>query len=114
MPTYLILFREPDGRQTPHSPEYMLQHQAKVKAWLNELINDKRLLSGNALSVNGKVISLQADGQLISNGPYQVNGTEIVGGYLIINADSLDHATEIIKTCPIFDSDAFAEVREIM
>jgi hypothetical protein len=114
MKTYLILFREPDGRQIPHTAEYAQQHQVKVKAWLNELIKNDHLISGNALSLNGKVIGLKADGKPITNGPYQVNDTEIIGGYLIIKANDLDQATELIKSSPIFDSDAFAEVREMM
>ena len=34
--------------------------------------------------------------------------------YLIINADSLDHAAELSKKCPIFENDGQVEVREIM
>ena len=51
--------------------------------------------------------------QLTSQGPYRI-GTEIVGGYLLINAGSLEEATAIIQTCPIFDYGGFAEVRETM
>jgi predicted ester cyclase len=37
-----------------------------------------------------------------------------VGGYLLINAHSLDEATSLMQSCPIFEFGGYAEIREIM
>jgi len=40
---------------------------------------------------------------------------DLVGGYLIVEADDLDEATEIAKSCPIFERDnGSVEVRQLM
>lgn len=40
-------------------------------------------------------------------------GTEIIGGFLLIKADTLEDATEMMKSCPIFEFGGYAEIREI-
>lgn len=114
MKTYMILFREPDGRLEPHTADELKEHRAKWALWQNDLATKGQMISGNALSLKGLVIGLQAAGQPVSTGPYYVNKTEIVGGYLIIKATDIDEAATAIKTCPVFDFGAFAEIREIM
>ena len=70
-----------------------------------------RLAGGKALTLQGNVI--KGKNPQVTEGPHTV-GTEIVGGYLIINADSLEEATILMKSCPIFEFDGYAEVRETM
>jgi len=36
-----------------------------------------------------------------------------VGGYLVVSAKDLEHATELAKGCPIFKNDGTVEVRPI-
>jgi hypothetical protein len=38
-------------------------------------------------------------------------GTEIVGGYLLIQAEDLDNAVEITRELPVYEFDGYAEVR---
>ncbi len=114
MKTYLVLFREPDGRQQPHTDDEVKHHRAKWQVWQDGLIANGQLLGGNALTLNGVVIGLQTEDQTVSNGPYYVNETEMVGGYLVIKAKDVDGATAAIKSCPVFDFGAFAEIRELM
>lgn len=114
MKTYMVLFREPDGRLEPHTTGEIKEHREKWAIWQNELITKGLLISGNALTLNGAVIGLHAKGQPVSNGPYYVHQTEIVGGYLVIKATDIDEATAAIKTCPVFDFGSFAEIREVM
>ena len=51
----------------------------------------------------------------VTDGPF-AEGKEIVGGYLIVEAGSLDAATELSKGCPIFgeDDNGTLEVRAVM
>ncbi|WP_448698549.1 YciI family protein [Mucilaginibacter sp. AW1-3] len=114
MKTYLVLFREPDGRLDPHAPEEIKDHRTKWALWQGDLVAKGLLMGGNALTLNGVVIGPQAEGLPVSSGPYYVNQTEIVGGYLIIKAANIADATVLIKTCPVFDFGALAEIREMM
>ena len=69
-----------------------------------------RSLAGEPLDKTGKVLRGRA--KSITDGPF-VEGKEIVGGYLIVNAGSLDQAVEISKGCPIFEHDGSMEVRQV-
>jgi hypothetical protein len=70
-----------------------------------------QLIDGLPLSKEGKVV--EKEGAVITDGPF-AEGAEMVGGYLIVSADTLDTATEISKGCPIFEHGGSVEVREIM
>jgi hypothetical protein len=111
MKDFLVLLREDDGRTIQHSASEMEKHQLNWKNWLEAANQKGRLTGGKALTLRGNVI--RNFGAQISEGPY-ANGKEIVGGYLLIKAESLEEATELMKSCPVFESDGFAEVREVM
>ena len=54
---------------------------------------------------------IKGEGQ-VSEGIHRV-GTEIVGGFLLLKAESLDEAVGIAESCPIYEFDGYAEVREM-
>lgn len=110
MNDFLVLFREPDGRTAEHTDEDTRQHQLNWKNWLEYYGKQGNLAGGKALALKGKVIR---GSQHPTDGPYAV-GKEIVGGFLLIKANNLDEAVEIVQTCPIFEFGGFAEVREMM
>ena len=110
MKTYLVLFREPDGRVDSHSEEEMKGHGQNWKLWLDEWGKQGRLAGGNSLTLNGKLIS--GRDKIVTNTIHR-SGTEIVGGFLLIKADNLEEATEIASSCPIYEFDGYAEVREL-
>ena len=110
MKDFLILFREPDGRMHQHSDDDNHAHQSKVKSWMELLVKNGNLSGGRALSLNGKVINTNGE---VQNDIYKV-GTEIVGGYILLKSNSIDQATDLIKTCPILERGGFAEIREVM
>ena len=65
------------------------------------------------MTLAGKVMRPTAAGLHVSEGPYRVNGREIVGGYLLIKAIDFDEAVALMQTCPVFDADGFVEIREM-
>jgi len=111
MNKYLYLFRGGDARMAELSPEQMQEHMQKWGAWMQELSEKNVLIDGLPLSKEGKRV--KEAGKVILDGPY-TEGAEVVGGYLMVNAESLDHAVEISKGCPIFENDGEIEVRETM
>lgn len=111
MTKYMYLFRGGDAARTEVSPEDMQIHMEKWKNWMGGLAGKEQLVDGLPLSKEGKtVVGANA---IVHDGPF-AEGKEIVGGYLIVNAESLDDAVIISKGCPIFEHDGTVEVREIM
>ena len=110
MNKYLYLFRGGDAAMAEFSPEQMQQHMQKWGVWMQELTDKSILIDGLPLAKEGKRVK---SGNVIIDGPY-TEGAEVVGGYLMVNAESLDHAVEISKGCPIFENDGEVEVRETM
>ena len=52
-------------------------------------------------------------GNVITDGPY-MEGKEMIGGYLIVKANSLDEALSMAQTCPGLAMGGKVEVRTIM
>lgn len=109
MSKYIFLFRGGMEQQTA-SPEQMQASMMKWKAWMDGLTAQGTMLGGEPLDKPGKVLS--GRGKKLTDGPF-VEGKEIVGGYLVVNAASMDAAVEISKGCPIFESDGSVEVRPV-
>ncbi|MDB5240446.1 MAG: hypothetical protein JWP57_1071 [Spirosoma sp.] len=108
---FLVLFREPDGRSQPHSPAFTERHQQHWRDWLTKYNQSGNLVGGQSLTLQGAILRNGQDPAQL--GPHQID-KEIVGGYLLLKAATLDEAISIIRTCPIFEADGYAEIREIM
>lgn len=110
MKKFILIFREPDGRAEGHTPGFDALHRQHWNEWFTKWGNSGKLAGGNSLTLEGRLIT--GDG---SNVQYQLHkvGTEIVGGFLLLNADSLDEAAAIAASCPIYEADGYTEVREL-
>ena len=102
----MYLFRGGDGRRASQSPEEMQAHMELWKNWMGGLAGKGQLVDGLPLGKGGKVVS--KSGATITDGPF-AEANEIVGGYLIVNASSLEDAVEISKGCPIFEHEGTVE-----
>lgn len=111
MKNFIVIFREPDGRTGSHSPEAIQQHQQNWKAWLEKWGGEGKLNGGSGLTLNGKIMKGNPPVEII-NDIHKV-GTEIVGGFLLIKANDLTEASEMMQSCPIFEFDGYAEIREM-
>jgi|SRR5579862_1252347 len=107
MADYLFIFR---GGMPKMSPEQMQQHMEKWMAWIQRLSKAGIFKAGEPLEEAGRVI--RGKKLTVTDGPY-AESKDVVGGYLIVKADSLAKATGIAKECPIFETDGSVEVREI-
>jgi hypothetical protein len=111
MQKYLCLFRGGDARMAEMSPAEVEAHMGEWRVWMEGLAEKGLLIDSMPLKAEGKQIS--KGGSVVTDGPF-AEGAEIVGGYLMINASSLEDATELTKGCPILDADdGHIEVREI-
>jgi hypothetical protein len=110
MAEFLYLFRGVEDMVSQASPTEMQQHMNKWRAWMEELAAKGHLLGGQPLDVTGKVV--YNSGETVTNGPF-AEGPEMISGYLIINAASIEAAVELSKACPVFEMDGNIEVRPI-
>jgi hypothetical protein len=94
------------------SPEEMQNHMQKWFKWIEELRAKNIYVGGEALTPTGKTISGKK--ALVTDGPY-AESKELVGGYFVVKATSLDEAIDIAKKgYPDFIFDGAVEVLEVM
>jgi hypothetical protein len=106
MSNFMFVFR---GRETPTSPEAMQKQMQKWMTWIQQLRDQGKYIAGDPLQGGGKVLTSR---KTITDGPF-AEGKEVVGGYFMIRAETLDEAAEMAKDCPIFENGGSVEVRAI-
>ncbi len=115
MKEFMLVFRSLKQNEeafAQQSPEQMQAELAKWNAWMADIAGNGKLVGGQPLYPHGKV--LKGTSKKLTDGPY-IEGKDIVGGYLLIKADSMDDAVAISRGCPALASaDGSVEVREIM
>jgi len=105
---YLLLHRSSIEPQQPPSPAKMQEMFAVWTAW-KEKFKDNILDMGGKLGPSGKVVTTTG----VTDGPF-VEAKEIVGGYMIVAADSYEQAMEVAKEGPgMVMPGSRVEIREI-
>ncbi len=92
------------------SPEAQQAHMQKWFEWVEKLTNDKHYVSGEALLPGGKIIS--GAKKTITDGPF-AESKELVGGFFVVHAKSVDEAVTLAKDCPDYELGGIVEVREV-
>jgi len=96
MPTFLCLQRSLPTASTDSSssPAQLQEMYAKFGAWMEA--NKAHLVdTGGKLSASSRLVSAEPP----TDGPY-VEVKELIGGYMILQADDLDHAAAVAGACP--------------
>jgi hypothetical protein len=106
MSNFMFLFR---GGVTPASPEEMQAQMRKWMSWIQRLRDEGKYIAGDPLQGGGKVLTSR---KVITDGPF-AEGKEVVGGYFLVRAETLEQAAEMAKDCPIFESGGSVEVRPV-
>ncbi len=105
---YLLIQRSnPGANQTP-SPAQMQEMYAAFNVW-KEKFKENIIDMGGKLTAGGKVVSASG----VTDGPF-VEVKEIVGGYMLVAADSYEQAVEVARECPgVISPRSSVEVRVI-
>jgi hypothetical protein len=104
---YLFLYRS-SLQQQPPSPGQMQEMYAAWTAW-KEKFKANILDMGDKLKPSGRVVT--AGG--VTDGPF-VEVKEVVGGFMIVTAESYDGALEVAKEMPgMMMPGAHIEIREM-
>ena len=113
MDKYMLLFHGGIPNEAYFQNLSSEQMQAEIQKWNNwigGIAAQGKLIGTEALLPTGKVIS--GSRQVVTDGPF-TEGKEIVGGYLLMHANSMEEAMEAAKDCPMFDQEGRVEVRAI-
>jgi hypothetical protein len=107
---FLFVYRNNSESYGTMSPEEMQQMLQKWTGWITEGLRKGWMLdAGDALKPEGRVVNAK---KVVTDGPF-IEVKEVVGGFSIVGADSLDAATELAKGCPIFQRGGTVEVRPL-
>ena len=107
---FLFLFRHPQSQPDP-SPEEMQKIFGKWMEWMKGMKAKGTYVGGDRLDDAGKVVR-NPRGASVTDGPF-AEAKEVVGGYIIVTADTLEQASVIAKGCPGLDYGTIVEVRPI-
>jgi hypothetical protein len=110
MAKFLFVYRRGSGAVEAMTPEEMQQHMQKWQAWIKEGLQKGWLLDmGDGLTPEGRVVKSQ---RVVTDGPF-VESKEIVGGFSIVQADTIDAAAALAKGCPALLVAGSVEVRPL-
>ena len=107
---FLLLFRHSQSEAEP-SPEEMQKIFGKWMEWMKGMKAQGIYVGGDRLDDAGKVVK-EPRGVSMTDGPY-AESKEILGGYIVVEADSLDRAAVIAQGCPGLGYGTVVEVRPI-
>lgn len=107
---FLLLLHQPDEGPGP-TPEEMQQIMGRFINWIEGMRANGMVLSSNGLENSGTVLR-GSRGLSATDGPY-AEAKEIVGGYVLITAESFEQALEAARDCPGLDYRMAVEVRPV-
>src|SRR6266568_3061502 len=112
MPKYLFIQRSaprtPQQKPQQPSPAQMQEMFAVFNAW-KEKFKDNIVDMGGKLKPGGKIVTASE----VTDGPF-VEAKEIVGGFMIVSAESYDQALEVVRKGPgLMMPGSSIEIREL-
>jgi hypothetical protein len=107
MSKYMFVFR--GGPIIPNrlSPSELQGHLRKWADWVGVLAKEGHHVGGNPLENEGRTI--RGAGRTVCDGT-QAGLRDVITGNVIIEASSIEAATELAMACPVFDVDGSVEV----
>jgi hypothetical protein len=93
---FLFVYRGAGETVAGMTPEEKQQHMRRWEQWITEGMEKGWMLDpGDGLTPEGRVVGAK----VVTDGPF-VESKEIVGGFSIVQADTLDAAARLAKGCP--------------
>lgn len=110
MNNYILFLRNETIDFSSYSPEESQKIMGDFDRWNREMIQkDLLIVSGSLQGGEGRTFRV---GHVVTDGPYSET-KEAVTGFLIIQAENLDHAGEVASGCPFLPRGGSVEVRLI-
>jgi hypothetical protein len=109
MAKFLFIYRTPLGARNM-TPEEMQQVLQKWNNWIGEGMHTGWMVDpGDGLKQDGRQVNAK---QVVTDGPF-VESKEIIGGFSIVQADTIDAAAQLAKGCPVLLRGGTVEVRPL-
>lgn len=110
MAKFMFVYRGGDDEMQKMTPDEMQKIMQKWTAWIGEGFKKGWMVdAGDALTMEVRMVNAK---KVVTDGPF-VESKEIVGGYSIVKADSIDAAAELAKGCPVLATGGLVEVRTL-
>lgn len=103
----MMLFRGAEQAVDTRSAEEQQANMTRWQDWIGGIAAQGKFVGTGRLAFEGK--TLQANG-VVTDGPY-AETKEILGGYLVVKANSIDEAVQLAEGCPALLSGGRVEVR---
>ena len=110
-PGYLLLFRGPEWDKGL-SDEELQEVLGRVMGWFDGVSKAGKVKGGQPLARSGKIVSGK-NGRVVADGPF-AESKEVIGGYLMLDVETLDEALAIAKSFPCLQYDISVEVRPLL
>jgi hypothetical protein len=109
MAKFLFIYRGASEATAKMTPDEQQQHMQKWEKWIGEGIQKGWMLDhGDGLTQETRVVNAK----VVTDGPF-VESKEIVGGFSIVQADTIDAAANLAKGCPGLSIGGTVEVRRL-
>jgi hypothetical protein len=109
-PEYLLLFRGTDWWDKL-SAEELQKLTSEFNTWFDGIVKKGILKGAQPLFSTGKTISGKG-GIVVADGPF-AEAKETIGGYFLLQVDSLEEAVAIAQTHPCLGDETSIEVRPV-
>jgi hypothetical protein len=108
----LLIYENPGTREAFFSDEKL---QAEMNAYVDGLRESGELVEGEGLAdpSTARVVRIQNGVPAVTDGPF-MEAKEYFGGYMIIDCDSIERATEIAALFPPSQLSGAMEIRQLM
>jgi len=107
---YLLLFRSNDWH-LDLSREELQKAINQNRAWIEQLAAQGKVRAAQPLARNGGRVSGR-NGRIVSDGPF-AEAKEVVGGYFLLDAGTMEEAITVAQSCPSLAQGASIEVRPL-
>jgi hypothetical protein len=107
MKEFMMLFRGAEQAVDTRSADEQQANMARWQDWIGGIAAQGKFIATGRLAFEGK--TLQANG-VVTDGPY-AETKEILGGYLLVKANTIDEAIQLAEGCPALLNGGRVEVR---
>ncbi|WP_069465457.1 YciI family protein [Actinacidiphila rubida] len=106
----MLIFRGGAVSQHDLSPSDLQAHVEKWHRWSDALARQGRRTTGTALGAPGAAV--RGRDRVVTDGPY-AESKDLVTGSMLFEADSLEDAVDVARTCPTYEFGGSVEVRPV-
>jgi len=111
MDEFMLIFRHEDGSKIA-SPEQMQVWMKQTMDWIGGIAAQNKFVNGTGLPFDdsNRVVWHNS---VVTNGPFG-DIKETIGGYIVVQADSVEEAIVFAKGCPVLQGEGNSvEIRKI-